>query len=57
MKFEWEHVKTSLFDDYRDKRAKIHGGWIFIHDPTDKQEMMIFIPDPNHEWILENEQE
>lgn len=40
-------------------RLKVHGGWIFHSNDSDIDvgvcESMCFVPDPKHEWILEDE--
>jgi len=55
-------------DDYR-SRAKIHGGWILetcseVMTHMNTNELPVrgyewristcFVPDPNHEWVLDN---
>ena len=64
MKFDFEQI-----DSYH-QRAKVHGGWLVkafedvTHD-TDHQGMaegwdwrvaMAFVPDPNHEWVIHEEE-
>ena len=49
---EWEAInkKGGAF------RLKVHGGWIFT-DGYEGSIMCCFVPDPNHEWELEDENE
>ena len=58
------------FEDIDDnhQRAKVHGGWIvktfenvihdvyegMMRDGWDWRVAMCFVPDPNHEWIIED---
>lgn len=61
MKFEWESIfefSSSVATRFSG-RAKVKGGWI-VHDfiRNDKSmEMtgsMVFVPDPNHEWEIDD---
>jgi hypothetical protein len=51
MKFEWQKIEKYT------RRAKVFGGWI-IHSfdsvEDSLSESMVFIPDPKHEWDLED---
>lgn len=51
MKFEWETL-----DDCT-QRAKVFNGWIIRSFAGDREECMVFVPDPNHEWMKVNEEE
>lgn len=60
MKFEWENLCT--IGDMGTSRAKVIGGWIVRsvawskrdHDWTfHLSESSVFVPDPNHEWTIE----
>lgn len=59
MTFEWEviyenHVDKTHFS-YTD-RAKVFGGWI-VNSRTcagnKGHEAMVFVPDPKHEWVID----
>jgi hypothetical protein len=62
MKLEWEDI------DLHHSRAKILGGWLVkayenvvhntgsgMQDGWDWRVAMCFVPDPNHEWVLEED--
>lgn len=66
MKFEWELIFENKCGE-NSFRAKVFGGWIvkdqFFSEPADidvsdccvsTSESMIFIPDANHEWVIED---
>lgn len=60
---EWEQIDNSH------QRAKVHGGWLVkafesvthnlcvdgrgMEDGWDWRVAMCFVPDPNHEWVIE----
>lgn len=46
LKFEWEEI------EYCTMRAKVAGGWVLLVD-TVPAKTMVFIPDPEHSWIVE----
>ena len=51
--FEWE-----LVDNYPDEgtsRAKVPGGWIVVHH-FESSESMVFVPDPDHIWMINKEE-
>ena len=62
MKFVWEYI---LIGDHETttKRAKVIGGWIvrtesvMVHhlgqQNSSRSEALVFVPDPNHEWAIE----
>lgn len=60
MKFEWEQIFGFTGDKFvrLSARARVIGGWV-MHDCiiTSKSNItnqsMVFIPDPNHEWKIE----
>lgn len=65
MKFEWEEI-NNFENGYgqRTFRGKIYGGWIiksithltfgrYDNDYEACSESMIFVPDANHEWVIE----
>jgi len=47
-RFEWELLKRINSPYASTYRAKVPGGWIVLHWSETKS--MVFIPDPNHEW-------
>jgi hypothetical protein len=57
MEFEWE----PLYYDGNDAttfRVKVIGGWIVrynyhAHEHYNESISMVFVPDPNHEWEIE----
>jgi hypothetical protein len=60
--FGWEWLADSTH--WYTYRAKVFGGWVVRHLEwdTEKKGMpqpltvaMVFIPDPNHEWEIEEE--
>lgn len=63
MKFKYEQlVKYSTQQvEFSASRAKVFGGWVLrnvcydSHDRT-QSESSIFIPDPNHEWDISNDE-
>lgn len=66
MKFEWDTIDEGYHEDLGSTlRAKVFGGWV-IRNTSEKpieedsnvyniSESMVFIPDPNHEWVIDNE--
>jgi len=58
MKFEWENIDRSIdrLCPTVTNRAKVIGGWI-IHIGTVANsfhsQSLVFIPDPNHEWVID----
>ena len=56
MKFLWETVSKGYF------RAKVFGGWVLHSSRYEYEsdmnvsisESMVFIPDPRHEWVIDN---
>jgi len=57
MKFEWENIYSDgeLFT----MRAKVFGGWCILNTKFEPNEIgnvisesMVFVPDPNHEWVI-----
>lgn len=46
MKFEWETIAPGVM------RAKVFGGWI-VENFTAFSTAMAFVPDPNHEWVID----
>lgn len=57
IKFEWEEIFSSPDGRNFTYRAKVFGGWIISSYTyaTTPAESMVFIPDPNHEWEIEND--
>lgn len=58
MKFEWEVMDDPPYA--QTKRANVIGGWIVVHRELwddNKGEVlgMVFIPDPEHLWEVEDE--
>lgn len=52
IKFEWETI-TEYPPTYR---AKVFGGWkVTSVNSSSQTETSIFVPDPNHEWEIEND--
>lgn len=51
----WEEIEQNT------KRMKVFGGWIVLHSDwlvTERYqicESMVFVPDPNHEWVLKTD--
>ncbi len=64
MKFEWETIYSQgRIDVSQDGgsvlRAKVYGGWIVNNywwdsDYKTYSESMVFIPDPNHKWVIDD---
>lgn len=52
IKFEWEILKLNL--PCVTSRAKVIGGWIVSDYVADGPAGMVFIPDPNHDWEIDN---
>jgi hypothetical protein len=44
---EWEDIPIDYVS-----RLRIHGGWLVRHH-GDLGTVMVFVPDPNHEWVIE----
>lgn len=62
MKFEWEELKDESCDHFTTLRAKIFGGWLvrtneftFGELSIAESEALVFVPDPKHEWVIDNE--
>lgn len=56
MKFEWELLEGYGYNSTH--RAKVIGGWIVKKNDIEKEGLavsMVFIPDANHKWNLEEE--
>ncbi len=62
MKFEWEGIilNSSDMGTTQTLKLKVFGGWILskidaIHTKNTSHmcSSMVFIPDPNHEWVIE----
>lgn len=63
MKFEWEELLN--LRSCKTYRARVFGGWIVnnltfhhatsISDPDLLSESMVFVPDINHEWTIDND--
>lgn len=61
IKYEWELIQPKDFN-YPNSRVKVIGGWLvncyyqFAHYPDQFGLTMTttFVPDPNHEWEIEN---
>lgn len=61
MKFDWETIHDPDSDNYDTTyRAKVQGGWIVRHfelDLNNKPRIpalaMVFVPDQEHEWVIE----
>jgi hypothetical protein len=51
MKFRWEQIGAF------DYRAWVIGGWVFASVDHNDSSAICFIPDPNHEWSIDEEQE
>ncbi len=47
MKFEWGHL------DGCTSRAAVFGGWLVKSYAGDREECMVFVSDPDHEWEIE----
>lgn len=55
----WEEIEQNT------KRMKVFGGWIVLHLHQQNEwlydggepacESMVFVPDPNHEWVLKTD--
>ncbi len=60
MKFEWELILNRGSGDQKqiNSRAKVIGGWIVkdvyydMDDDIDSRNI-VFIPDPEHKWVIE----
>ncbi len=57
---KYPRIPETIFDEEEigATRLKIHGGWIYcqiIKSCKNMTSSSIFIPDPNHEWELEDE--
>lgn len=61
MKFEWQRLVgwNSHGEGDNTDRAKVHGGWIVRNttwaDTEQLSESMVFVPDINHEWTIDND--
>lgn len=62
MQFNWEEIYDAGEDNFDvTKRAKVFGGWIVQHfvlelgSPPAPCISLTFIPDPNHEWVIDDE--
>lgn len=57
MKFSWEEINS--LDSYKTYRAKVFGGWIVSLEIRIgmyyKNESLVFVPDPEHKWEIDNE--
>lgn len=64
MKFEWETLNSYNGNSEGEsiRRVKVFGGWIvrnntisyrLIGQQTTLSESMVFVPDPNHDWEVE----
>ncbi len=53
MKPEWEDVASGT------ERLNVFGGWIVLYErcahPNGRVCDTVFVPDPNHEWVLDKE--
>jgi len=46
MEFKWENC------DINTQRAIVHGGWV-VRYSGQFGVGMVFVPDPNHEWVID----
>lgn len=61
MKFKWEvlHIISQEKCGSSTHRVRVFGGWLvsnksIIEDKNQTiSESMVFVPDPNHEWTIE----
>lgn len=72
MKFKWETISADIGENclYETARAKVIGGWVIKNlslfgmeeGGTEEElwrrssESLVFISDPNHEWVIEKNQ-
>jgi hypothetical protein len=47
MKFEWEEIDPSTW------RTKTFDGWIVRSDYSGEGEAMVFVPDEEHQWEID----
>lgn len=61
MNFFWDEIYSisDLNMDFITERAMVFGGWLVRSRHWEKaerlectSESMVFVPDPNHEWII-----
>ena len=54
----WESVQSTINGEtvpaFSIKRAKVPGGWL-VRESTPKSLSMIFMPDENYQWVVEEE--
>lgn len=51
---KWEDITNDTYAGC--SRLKIHGGWLVVSWASNSvHENILFIPDPKHEWDLEEE--
>lgn len=68
MKFEWETIENTKANKNVTTRSKVFGGWLVKHrmmvslmaeNEKNKAPLqtatvgLCFVPDPNHEWIVD----
>ena len=46
----WEYI-----DGVNTQRIKVFGGWVVWSGTNDHSECMVFVPDPDHKWLLSPE--
>lgn len=58
--FDWEEISSC--DEYSTFRAMVEGGWLVTHavyradDAVPAHMTTTFVPDPQHNWIVVNEE-
>lgn len=56
MKFKWELIHENDDCTFQTYRSKVFGGWIVhVMDCEYRTETSVFVPDPKHEWVIDNE--
>jgi hypothetical protein len=59
MKFEWTILLGNNNTQNKTVRCKVLGGWIvrsiFVDEDFGVSQSMVFIPDANHEWVVDKE--
>lgn len=60
MKFEWNKIQSHTHGHYDTHRAKVIGGWLVRYTertaPDFDNMAMVFIPDPYHNWNVDEVQ-
>ena len=55
MNTDWENI-SSVNDDSCTEKLRVPGGWVIrTSDYGNKTVAMVFVPDPNHLWVIEKE--